>query len=148
MRSTIQSSLKRGFTLIEILIVVVILGILAAIVIPQFTNASEEAAESSAQSQLQTVRSQIELWRIQHPGIALPDYADAGVQWDTLTDQDPVTGQRYLQQAPRNAMMNNSTLCADAAGAGVAWVWDAAEEQLWAVMPDPTDPTAFLVAPF
>ncbi|MCC7406490.1 MAG: prepilin-type N-terminal cleavage/methylation domain-containing protein, partial [Phycisphaeraceae bacterium] len=38
---------KSGFTLIEILIVVVILGILAAIVIPQFTNASETAKGSN-----------------------------------------------------------------------------------------------------
>jgi len=34
---------KSGFTLVEILIVVVILGILAAVVIPQFTEASTEA---------------------------------------------------------------------------------------------------------
>ncbi len=34
---------KSGFTLVEILIVVIILGILAAIVIPQFTNASQDA---------------------------------------------------------------------------------------------------------
>jgi prepilin-type N-terminal cleavage/methylation domain-containing protein len=38
---------RKGFTLIEILIVVIILGILAAIVIPQFTNASKEAKQSS-----------------------------------------------------------------------------------------------------
>ncbi len=43
---------KRAFTLVEILIVVVILGILAAIVIPQFTSASEEAAANSTHSQL------------------------------------------------------------------------------------------------
>jgi general secretion pathway protein G len=57
---------KRGFTLVEILIVVVILGILAAIVIPQFTGASTEAKESSLVSDLQTIRSSIELFKIQH----------------------------------------------------------------------------------
>lgn len=57
---------KTGFTLVEILIVVVILGILAAIVIPQFTNASTEAKQSSLQSDLQMLRSQIELYKIQH----------------------------------------------------------------------------------
>ena len=46
---------NRGFTLVEILIVVVILGILAAIVIPQFTEASTEAKLSSLCSDLQTI---------------------------------------------------------------------------------------------
>ena len=68
---------KGGFTLVEILIVVVILGILAAIVIPQFTGASTEAKESSLVSNLQTLRSQIELFKIQHndilPGEILSD---------------------------------------------------------------------------
>jgi len=68
---------KSGFTLVEILIVVVILGILAAIVIPQFTGASTEAKESSLVSNLQTIRSQIELFKIQHndilPGEILSD---------------------------------------------------------------------------
>jgi general secretion pathway protein G len=58
--------LKKGFTLVEILIVVIILGILAAIVIPQFTNASEDARQSSLISDLQSLRSQIELYKLQH----------------------------------------------------------------------------------
>jgi general secretion pathway protein G len=61
---------KRGFTLVEILIVVVILGILAAIVIPQFTQASTEAKTNSLCSDLQTLRSQIELYKVQHNDIA------------------------------------------------------------------------------
>jgi len=60
---------KSGFTLVEILIVVVILGILAAIVIPQFTGASTEAKESALVSNLQAVRSQVELFKIQHNDI-------------------------------------------------------------------------------
>ncbi|UCF00052.1 MAG: type II secretion system protein [Planctomycetota bacterium] len=57
---------KSGFTLVEILIVVVILGILAAIVIPQFTSASTEAKEAALVSDIQSIRSQIELYKIQH----------------------------------------------------------------------------------
>src|ERR1700677_765251 len=71
---------RKGFTLVEILIVVIILGILAAIVIPQFTNASQNARESSLQSTLQTLRSQVQLYKLQH-GDALPDLV---TNWDPL----------------------------------------------------------------
>ncbi len=59
---------KQAFTLVEILIVVIILGILAAIVIPQFTEASDDARESALRSDLQTMRSQLELYKAQHTG--------------------------------------------------------------------------------
>jgi general secretion pathway protein G len=130
-----RTQVKRAFTLIEILIVVVILGILAAIVIPQFTDAAQDAALSSTQSQLQTVRSQIELYRIQHQGV-LPDVV---TDWTDLTDIDAVTGSRYLQQAPRNALRLNAvdtvagTAATTGTAANVGWVWDAAEEQIYAV---------------
>jgi general secretion pathway protein G len=64
---TVRRSIRKGgFTLVEILIVVIILGILAAIVIPQFTSASQDARKNSLSSQLQTLRSQIELYKLQH----------------------------------------------------------------------------------
>jgi general secretion pathway protein G len=46
--------------------VVVILGILAAIIIPQFSNASQSTRISSIQTQLQTLRSQLQAFQIQH----------------------------------------------------------------------------------
>ncbi|MHC4912422.1 MAG: type II secretion system protein [Planctomycetota bacterium] len=82
---------KSGFTLVEILIVVVILGILAAIVIPQFTSASTEAKESALVSDLQSIRSQIELYKIHHndeiPGTQGETFV---VAMTSLTNQDGV----------------------------------------------------------
>ncbi len=50
----------RAFTLIEILIVVVILGILAAMIIPQFTNATKDAIGNSMAVNAKLIRTQIE----------------------------------------------------------------------------------------
>jgi general secretion pathway protein G len=58
--------MKSGFTLVEILIVLVILGILAAIVIPQFSDASEEAKLAALVSNLHTIRTQIQIYKAQH----------------------------------------------------------------------------------
>src|SRR5439155_6816053 len=96
---------KGGFTLVEILIVLIILGILAAIVIPQFTNASQDARKNSLTSQLQTVRSQVELYKLQHQD-KLPDLVTTG--WTLLTSKSTAQGTisasgsfgPYLQQIP------------------------------------------------
>ena len=110
---------RKGFTLIEILIVVVILGILAAIVIPQFTDASDQANVASMKSQLQTLRSQIELFRVQDPvGFAAWDAAFLVDQWTPFIDND------YLQAAPRNPITGSSVLAGAAAVDG-GWVWRA-----------------------
>ena len=61
-----------GFTLVELLIVVVILGILAAVVIPQFSDSSDSAREAALKSNLGTLRSAIELYKADHgdyPGL-------------------------------------------------------------------------------
>ena len=136
---------KSGFTLVEILIVVIILGILAAIVIPQFTNASQDARESSLLSQLQTLRSQIELYKLQHKD-KLPDLV---TNWNPMTTKTDIDGNPsvnpndfgpYMQSAPSNPIntltnvTNGNTALAGAAadcgfiydynaGAGTGRIW-------------------------
>ena len=67
-RLPLDRATRKGFTLVEVLIVVVILGILAATVLPQFTSATEDAKESALKQNLQQIRSQIDLYRFQHNG--------------------------------------------------------------------------------
>jgi general secretion pathway protein G len=120
---------KSGFTLVEILIVVVILGILAAIVIPQFTEASTEAKLSSLVSDLQTIRSQIELYKIQHDDL-LPGQADAAsaiVPANFITDLTTIKAYNgknygpYLQKIPTNQFTNSQNVVA-ATSATDGWV--------------------------
>ena len=102
-------TVRRGFTLIEILIVVIILGILAAIVIPQFTNASTQAKQSALDSTVQTLRSQIALYRLQH-GDTLPDLTGG---WAPLTGVTAYGGQNwgpYMQAVPVNSLTQGSAV--------------------------------------
>src|SRR6188768_524083 len=61
--------MRGAFTLIEMLIVVVILGILATIVIPQFSNASINAKENMLKDELRYLRTQIVVYKAQHHDI-------------------------------------------------------------------------------
>jgi len=134
---------KSGFTLVEILIVVIILGILAAIVIPQFTEASNDARESSLVSNMQTLRSQFELYKVQHLDV---------YPWNSGTTDAPVldssdntiarlisksdadgtlnatgTFGPYMQTVPCNPFCNNADpvfAAAPADDGSVDWVID------------------------
>lgn len=126
--------MNKAFTLVEILIVVVILGILAAIVIPQFTRASQEAQVGNVQSQLQTIKSQIELFRIRNNGNDPFDASWAGSRaadsngWGNLLNP-PGGEEPYFRSAPVNPRNRSDAIAAGttpAAGDTNGWFWDGA----------------------
>jgi general secretion pathway protein G len=123
---------RSAFTLVEILIVVIILGILAAIVIPQFTQASNDARTNALASDLQTVRSQIQLYKVQHldtfPGTTIVTMLTSRTnQAGTVgTDSNLFPLGPYLQKFPNNAYQNsNAVKTTGSAGSGVeGWFYD------------------------
>lgn len=133
-----KRSVSKGFTLVEILIVVIILGILAAIVIPQFTQASTEARVSNLRTNLQTIRSQLLLYKMQHDNEAYPG-DEFVVQMTTYTDPDGAavatpdathTLGPYLQSIPVNPMsgVNDVRIVS---GAATAFAAPAADAGWW-----------------
>lgn len=79
----------RGFTLVELIIVIIILGILAALAIPQFISSTGESADSVRDANLQSMRSAIQLYYHQHnenyPGAVLTGADDGGDAADADT---------------------------------------------------------------
>lgn len=113
-----RNRVRKAFTLVEILIVVVILGILAAIVIPQFTNASQDAQRGNVVTQMQSLRNQIELYRVRNNGtnpvivgVDNAAFADLTATTNSLgRDQEP-----YLRTPASNPRNGSSTVVASSA---------------------------------
>lgn len=127
-----------GFTLVEILIVVVILGILASIVIPQFSSASEEARANAMAKLLQSIRGQVEVYRVEHNST----YPTMDQMWDNMVNKTDVDGTiavdgefgPYFSRLPQNQYTNSTTVVA--AGAGTVndgWEYDEATGRVTAV---------------
>lgn len=125
---------RDGFTLVEILIVVTILGILAAIVVPQFTSASVQARESALETTLVRVRQQLQVYAGQHNG-DFPSLADFEAQLTGASDIEGNTaalgtaGYRfgpYLTEMPQNPHTDGTDLGTGEAGSS-SWYYNATD---------------------
>lgn len=120
----------RAFTLIEILVVVVLLGILAAIAMPQFARSFTDSLEKTTQMDLYRIRSQLSLYKEQHA--TYPSLANFE---DQLTLASNVAGNTaaigtpgfplgpYVMRLPVNPMTGAATIGVGAVGTS-DWYYD------------------------
>ncbi len=98
----IKNKKSHGFTLIELMIVVAIIGILAAIAIPQFANLVAKSQEGRTKANLGTIRSALSIYYGDSEGWY--PAAAAGANLAILT-----TGGRYLQTVPNADLPRTTT---------------------------------------
>ncbi len=121
---------RRGFTLIEVLMVIVVIAILAAIIVPRLLGAGRQAKESSLRAHLQELRNAVALFQAQcgtYPGdlqdVAEPTFAN-------LTN--PANGVKIAESAwngpyvtnPDGNLPNNPITGANVEGTD--WLYDSA----------------------
>jgi general secretion pathway protein G len=137
-----------GFTLIEVLIVVVIMAILAGTMIPRFLGTADDAKASTLNHNLHVVEAQLEIYRAQHRN-QYPTIQDHGLpQLTSATDASGAIGASgaeylfgpYLIEAPMNPY-DGSTKVTPVAVPGQkptgivgqlgGWQYDATTGVLW-----------------
>ncbi len=124
---------RKGFSLLELMIVVVLIGIVAAIAIPRFVDASDEAAEAALAKDLRMVREQIETFKLQHNWI-LPGQDGKDIV-EQLTGKTDVNGNvaadgdhgPYMRIFPSNPFTDTDTVesgTGSPGGGETAWYYN------------------------
>ena len=141
---------RRGFSLLELVIVVVILGLVAAIAIPRMSRGSQGAAESALKHNLTVIRNALERYRAEHAGqlpsdmqiaVALAGYSnEAGTVFNMTKTTECYIGP-YLRLPPpvlpvgRNKG-SSGIATSDASGGNghfsIAWIYDPATGEIHA----------------
>ena len=141
---------NQGFSLVELVIVVVIVGLLAAIAIPRFSRGAAAAGDSALAGDLAVLRNAIEMYAAEHGG-DFPEQANFVGQLTTFTDLSGTPSATetptaiygpYLFKVPDLKVGTNvgSSDVADQSGtpttanttAGVGWLYDEDTGQIWA----------------
>ena len=127
---------RKAFTLIEVLIVVIIMAVLAATIIPQFSSSTTDAKDSSLQFNLHTIRSQIEMFKVHHNGTypTLANFADQMTKKTNAAgtvDANGAYGPYSTGDIPANPFNDKNTLTAGDGSAhiddGTGWQYDASD---------------------
>lgn len=98
----LQAKLQPGFTLIEIMVVITILGILAAIIVPRVMDRPDQARIIAAQNDVRAIMSALKLYRLDNATYPTTEQGLQALVQRPETGQVPANWHRYLERLPKD----------------------------------------------
>lgn len=98
--------LPRGFTLVEIMVVVVILGILAVLIVPRVVGRTDEARTVAAKQDVAAIMQALKLYRLDNGRYPTTEQGLAALVTKPQGDPVPKNWQKYLDKTPKDPWGN------------------------------------------
>ena len=96
----------KGFTLIELMVVVVILGILAAVIVPRVMDKPEQARISAAKNNIQAIRSALDMYKLDNQNYPTTDQGLEALVVKPASPPELPNWNRYLEKIPTDPWGN------------------------------------------
>ena len=97
-----RSTFSRGFTLLEVLVVVMILGVLAALIVPRIMDRPDEARRVAAKADVNTLVQTLKLYRLDNGMYPTTDQGLQALVQRPTTNPVPPNWKQYLDRLPKD----------------------------------------------
>ncbi len=92
--------LRRGFTFLELMVVVAVLAILASLIIPNFVGRAEDAKKTQAVIQIREIMKALELYRLDNGSYPSTEQGLKALVEKPTGDPEPTKWKRYMDKVP------------------------------------------------
>jgi general secretion pathway protein G len=100
--SRVQARLRRGFTLIELMVVLVIIGVLAGLIVPSLLDRTDDARATAAKTDVNNIMQALKLYKLDNQRFPSAEQGLKALVSKPTTNPPAVNWRPYLEKLPND----------------------------------------------